>query len=144
MDPREARCGEQGGACTREEAEARVSGKKTKKKSGTSVEAEGTVNGTSRDDDKRRRTRSAADARRFTGRQYRINYAGTRLRNRDAVEFGAQRARDGRTARHPRGGTADPGQVDVDYRSGAAGTRRVGRRLAVPQSILVSADEVIE
>jgi hypothetical protein len=41
---REASCGEQGGACTREVGRGQVSGKKTEKKSGTPVEAKGTVN----------------------------------------------------------------------------------------------------
>jgi hypothetical protein len=41
---REARCGERGGACTGEGGGCQVSGKNTKKKSYTPVEAEGTVN----------------------------------------------------------------------------------------------------
>jgi hypothetical protein len=45
---REASCGEQGGACAREGGRGQVSGKNTKKKSGTPVEAKGAVNDTSR------------------------------------------------------------------------------------------------
>jgi hypothetical protein len=45
---REAGCGEQGGARTREGGRGQVSGKNTKKKSGTPVEAKGTVNDTKR------------------------------------------------------------------------------------------------
>jgi hypothetical protein len=41
---REARCGEQGRACTREDGRCQVSGKNAKKKSCTPAEAEGTVN----------------------------------------------------------------------------------------------------
>jgi hypothetical protein len=48
MVTREASCGEQGGACTREGGRGQVSGKNTKKKSGTPVEAKGSVNDTSR------------------------------------------------------------------------------------------------
>jgi hypothetical protein len=45
---REASCGEQGGACAREGGRGQVSGKNTKKKSGTPVEAKVTVNDTKR------------------------------------------------------------------------------------------------
>jgi hypothetical protein len=45
---REASCGEKGGACTREGGRGQVICKKAEKKSGTPVEAKGTVNDTSR------------------------------------------------------------------------------------------------
>ena len=41
---REASCGERGGACTREVGRGQVSGKNTKEKNGTPVEAKGTLN----------------------------------------------------------------------------------------------------
>jgi hypothetical protein len=41
---REASCGEQGGACTREGDRGEVGAKKREKKGGTPVEAKGTVN----------------------------------------------------------------------------------------------------
>jgi hypothetical protein len=53
---REARCGEQGSACTREDGRCQVSGKNAKKKSCTPAEAEGTLNDASRHDAIERRS----------------------------------------------------------------------------------------